>query len=84
MCAIGAEDPRPRAAPLDSRSPGPRVRGPHDESASGPMGKMHYIRTGAARRILPGNGVAVGLLLTLPALQQPFQVALERMLGFFR
>ena len=26
----------------------------------------------------------LGMLLTLPALQQPFQVALERMLGFFR
>ena len=26
----------------------------------------------------------LGLLLTLPALQQPFNVALERMLGFFR
>jgi len=26
----------------------------------------------------------LGLLLTLPALQQPFNVTLERMLGFFR
>jgi flagellar biosynthetic protein FliR len=26
----------------------------------------------------------LGMLLTLPTMQQPFTVALERMLGFFR